>query len=329
MKGILLINLGSPKDLNLESVKIYLKEFLEDELVIDIPAFLRKILVNNFIVPFRAKKTLEAYKAIWKEDGSPLIINTRSLKEKLQKEVTYPIEFAMRYQEPSIELSMKKLIDKGCTSLIILPLYPHYAMATSLTTIRKVEEINNKLQSKLKLKFIKSFHNNSQYIHALSSKIKPFINNIDYLLFSYHGIPKSHLTKMDPTGSHCLKSKNCCQVESEAKQYCYKSQVLETSRLCASSLELKNKQWGVAFQSRIGPGWLKPFSDIEFKELPKKGFKNIAVVCPSFLLDNLETLEEVQIRGRETFISAGGENFHYIPCLNQDDLWIDCLTNLI
>ena len=225
---------------------------------------------------------------------------------------------------------MKKLVDKGCSSLTILPLYPHYSMSTTLTTQRKVEEINNKKKLGLELKFVSPFYNQDQYISSLTSKIKPFLNyKIDYLLFSYHGIPERHILKTDPTGSHCLKHNNCCKVESEAKRFCYKAQVLETSRLCASSLELEENKWGVSFQSRIGPGWLKPFSDIELQKLPQKGIKNIAVICPSFLVDNLETLEEIQIRGRETFKNAGGENFYYIPCLNEDDHWVDFLINLL
>ena len=330
MKGILLINLGSPQNLDLLSVKTYLKEFLTDELVIDIPKIFRKILVNNFIVPFRARNTLKAYETIWKKDGSPLIINTNYLTKKVQQRTEYPVEFAMRYQEPSIELSMKKLVDKGCSSLTILPLYPHYSMSTTLTTQRKVEEINNKKKLGLELKFVSPFYNQDQYISSLTSKIKPFLNyKIDYLLFSYHGIPERHILKTDPTGSHCLKHNNCCKVESKAKRFCYKAQVLETSRLCASSLELEENKWGVSFQSRIGPGWLKPFSDIELQKLPQKGIKNIAVICPSFLVDNLETLEEIQIRGQETFKNAGGENFYYIPCLNEDDHWVDFLINLL
>jgi len=329
MKGILLINLGSPTDLNLVSVKKYLSEFLGDELVVDIPRILRKILVNNLIVPFRAKKTLGAYKTIWDKNGSPLINNTRNLTEKVQKVLNHPVEFAMRYQEPSIELSLKKLADKGCTTIIILPLYPHYAMATTLTTIRKVEEINNVFGLGLKLNFINSFYDNHQYIEALCLKIKPFIKKIDYLLFSYHGIPKRHLIKTDPTNNHCLKRNNCCQLKSGAKAFCYKAQVLRTSQLCASFLGLEEQKWGVSFQSRIGPGWLTPFSDVKFKELPKRGLKRIAVVCPSFLVDNLETLEEVNIRGRETFMNAGGKSFNYIPCLNEDNIWIECLANIL
>ena len=330
MQGILLINLGSPKKLDLNSVKSYLREFLSDDLVIDLPKPIQKFLVNFIIVPIRSKNTLEAYSSIWTNKGSPLITNTQSIADALAEESQIPVSFAMRYQTPSISEAIGELSDKGCNKIKVIPLYPHYAMATSLTTINEVKDIVSKEYPDTEVSFISSFHDGDGYIDSLSNKIAQyFTDDFDYLLFSYHGIPERHIRKTDPTQSHCLKNSDCCSVNSSAKPFCYRAQVLETSRLCAERLKLDGSRWGVSFQSRIGPGWLKPFSDITLKELPGKGNKKIAVVCPSFVADNLETLEEMEIRGRETFMEAGGESFTYIPCLNSDDSWINYLNKLV
>jgi len=309
MKGILIINLGTPDNLELPSVKKYLKEFLSDSYVVDIPTIIRKILVNFIIVPFRSRKTQEAYKSIWTKNGSPLIINTNLIKEKLDQKIEYPVEMAMRYQNPSIEKGLISLEEKGCKEIIVLPLYPHYAEATSLTTKLKVKDVKDKLDLDLKLSFLDEFYNEDGYLESLSKQINSHLNDdVDFLLFSYHGIPKRQNVRTNPT---------------------YEEQVKLASKLCAERLDLKDDQWGVAFQSRIGPGWLQPFTDKVLENLPKNGIKKIAVVCPSFVADNLETLEEINIEARETFIEAGGEKFVFIPCLNNDDNWIDFLVKYV
>ena len=309
MKGILIINLGTPDNLELTSVKKYLKEFLSDSYVVDIPTIIRKILVNFIIVPFRSRKTQEAYKSVWTKKGSPLIINTNLIKEKLDQKIEYPVEMAMRYQNPSIEKGLISLEEKGCKEIIVLPLYPHYAEATSLTTKLKVKDVKDKLDLDLKLSFLDEFYNEDGYIESLSKQINSHLNDdVDFLLFSYHGIPKRQNVRTNPT---------------------YEEQVKLASKLCAERLDLKDDQWGVAFQSRIGPGWLQPFTDKVLENLPKNGIKKIAVVCPSFVADNLETLEEINIEARETFIEAGGEKFVFIPCLNNDDNWIDFLVKYV
>ena len=327
MKGILLINLGSPKDLELDSIKNYLKEFLSDDLVIDYPKLLQQILVNWIIIPSRYKNTREAYSEIWTENGSPLIYDTLVLGEKVNAKSNTPVEVSMRYQFPSIKQGLMKLKEKGCTEIFVVPLYPHYAMSTVLTTEREVKRIESKLGLDLQLNFIGAFYNEGGYISSLSDVInRNRQKESDFLLFSYHGIPNRHLIKTDPTENHCLKVKNCCDIESKAKPFCYKAQVLETSKLCAKKLELKDDEWGVSFQSRIGPGWIQPFTDKELVRLAEEGIKNLDVVCPAFVTDNLETLEEMNIRGRETFLEAGGESFNYIPCLNNEDSWVDFLV---
>mgnify|MGYP001217635015 FL=1 len=328
MKGILLINLGSPKDLELDSIKEYLKQFLSDDLVIDYPKLLQQILVNWIIIPSRYKNTREAYSEIWTKNGSPLINDTRILGEKVSLKSDTPVEVSMRYQFPSIKEGLVNLKKKGCSEIFVVPLYPHYAMSTVLTTENEVKRIENELELDLKLNFIGAFYNEQEYISSLSKVIR---NNrheeSDFLLFSYHGIPNRHLVKTDPTKSHCLQVKNCCDVESKAKPFCYKAQVIETSKLCAERLELKENEWGISFQSRIGPGWIQPFTDKELVRLVEEGIKNLDVVCPAFVTDNLETLEEMNIRGRETFLEAGGQSFNYIPCLNDEESWVDFLVS--
>jgi ferrochelatase len=328
MKGILLINLGSPKDLELESIKEYLKEFLSDDLVIDYPKLLQQILVNWIIIPSRYKNTREAYTEIWTKEGSPLINDTRILGEKVSLKSETPVEVSMRYQFPSIKEGLMNLKKKGCSEIFIIPLYPHYAMSTVLTTENEVKRIENELELNLKLNFIGAFYNEQEYISSLSKVIrKNRHKESDFLLFSYHGIPNRHLVKTDPTKSHCLQVKNCCDVESKARHFCYKAQVIETSKLCAKRLELKENEWGISFQSRIGPGWIQPFTDKELVRLAEEGIKNLDVVCPAFVTDNLETLEEMNIRGRETFLEAGGQSFNYIPCLNDEESWVDFLVS--
>ena len=330
MNGILLINLGSPKSLELKSVRAYLKEFLSDDLVIDLPKIAQQLLVNLIIVPFRSSKTLHAYSTVWTDDGSPLIARTMAMAKALALRTDQPVEVAMRYQEPSIRDALARLVALGCDEISVLPLYPHYAMSTSLTTRLAVEAEVELLPAKPKLAFTDSFYADAGYIKALAERIKADLpTDYDYLLFSYHGLPERHLVKTDPTGSHCMKTDDCCQVDCAARPYCYKAQVLQTSALCAQYLDLPADKWGVAFQSRIGPGWLQPFTDEVVKALPSQGHKNIAVVCPSFVADCLETLEEVNLRAREDFIEAGGEHFTYIPCLNEDSLWIDYLESLL
>tara|TARA_B100000927_G_scaffold214815_1_gene175178 strand:+ start:3534 stop:4469 length:936 start_codon:yes stop_codon:yes gene_type:complete len=309
MRGVLLINLGTPDNLELTSVKKYLKEFLSDSYVVDIPSIIRKILVNFIIVPFRSRKTQEAYQSIWTKKGSPLIINTNLIKERLDQKIEYPVEMAMRYQNPSIEKGLISLKEKGCKEIIVLPLYPHYAEATSLTTKLKVREVRDALDLDINLQFLNEFYKEEGYIDSLSKQINTYLkNDIDFLLFSYHGIPKRQNIRTNPT---------------------YEEQVKLASKLCAEKLNLKDDQWGVAFQSRLGPGWLQPFTDKMLENLPKNGKRKIAVVCPSFVADNLETLEEINIEARETFIESGGHEFIFIPCLNNDDKWIDFLVDYI
>ena len=330
-ESVLLVNLGSPQELNKRSVRLYLKVFLSDDNVVDLPKLLQQFILRVFILPFRPSKTLHAYKQIWKNEGSPLIISTNQIAKKLKQKTNWNIEIAMRYEEPSIEKALNNLKNKGCEKLFVVPLYPHNAMATTLTTKIEVKRVAKEIFDDLEIIFIAPFYSNEKYIKALKNSIEPFIqkNNFDKFIFSYHGIPKRQVIKTDDTGSHCFASEDCCEIECPGSTNCYRSHIVQATNKVVQDLGLDEKKWEISYQSRIGPGWLKPFTDKRLAEMPKQGIKSIAIVCPSFISDCLETLEEIDIRGRQTFMEAGGKSMTYIPCLNDSEDTIDLLESLI
>jgi len=329
--GILLINLGSPKKLTKKSVREYLKVFLSDDYVLDLPKILQQIILRVFILPFRPKKTLEAYELIWTPEGSPLIISTESIAKKLSLKTGWDVDYAMRYEDPSIENALLNFKNKGIYKIIVISLYPHNALATTITTEMETRIVAYKLSEDFELVFTKPFFDNEIYINAIANTIKPCIEkaSFDKIVFSYHGIPKRQAKKTDETGEHCFSDSNCCEIAGDGSKDCYRSHTRIASDLTAKKLGLSDDQWEVAYQSRLGPGWLTPFTDKRLAELPEEGKKNIAVLCPSFISDCLETLEEIDIRGRKTFFDAGGKNMTYIPCLNDSEDTINLLENLV
>ena len=329
--GILLINLGSPKKLTKKSVREYLKVFLSDDYVLDLPKILQQIILRVFILPFRPKKTLEAYELIWTPEGSPLITSTESIAKKLSSKTGWDVDYAMRYEDPSIENALLNFKNKGIYKIIVISLYPHNALATTITTEMETRIVANKLSEDFELVFTKPFFDNEIYINAIANTIKPCIEkaSFDKIVFSYHGIPKRQAKKTDETGVHCFSDSNCCEIAGDGSKDCYRSHTRIASDLTAKKLGLSDDQWEVAYQSRLGPGWLTPFTDKRLAELPEEGKKNIAVLCPSFISDCLETLEEIDIRGRKTFFDAGGKIMTYIPCLNDSEDTINLLENLV
>lgn len=329
--GILLINLGSPKKLTKKSVREYLKVFLSDDYVLDLPKILQQIILRVFILPFRPKNTLEAYELIWTPEGSPLIISTESIAKKLSLKTGWDVDYAMRYEDPSIENALLNFKNKGIYKIIVISLYPHNALATTITTEMETRIVAYKLSEDFELVFTKPFFDNEIYINAIANTIKPCIEkaSFDKIVFSYHGIPKRQAKKTDETGVHCFSDSNCCEIAGDGSKDCYRSHTRIASDLTAKKLGLSDDQWEVAYQSRLGPGWLTPFTDKRLAELPEEGKKNIAVLCPSFISDCLETLEEIDIRGRKTFFDAGGEIMTYIPCLNDSEDTINLLENLV
>lgn len=330
-EGVLLINLGSPKELSKKSVRQYLRVFLSDDNVVDLPKFFQQFILRLFILPFRPKNTLEAYEKIWTKEGSPLIISTESIANKLTEKTGWNVEYAMRYEEPSIEKALHKFKKNEINKIYVISLYPHNAMATTVTTELETRNVAMNVSNDFELIFTKPFFDNEEYINAMVNTIRPYVENKSYdkIIFSYHGIPKRQAKKTDETGEHCFSTSNCCEIENDGSKDCYRSHTRIASDLTAKKLGLKDDQWEIAYQSRIGPGWLTPFTDKRLAKLPEEGKDNIAILCPSFISDCLETLEEIDIRGRETFLKAGGKNMTYIPCLNDSEDTINLLENLV
>ena len=326
------MNLGSPDSTKVKDVRRYLKEFLMDERVIDVPYLVRSFLINGIIVPFRAPKSAEAYKTVWTKEGSPLVVLTKKLQQALQLKVDEPVSIAMRYGNPTPKAAFDELQKNNpdLEEVLAIPLYPHYAMSSFETAVESAKEVYGQNNYSFKLQFLAPFYNEPNYIHALAENIKPYLaEEHDHILFSYHGIPGRHIRKSDTTGSHCLKIENCCEVASTAHGHCYRHQVFTTTRLVMEALNIPKDKYSISFQSRLGKGWLQPFTDIRLKELPKEGIKKLLILCPAFVSDCLETLEEIDVRGKEEFMDAGGESFTMIPCLNTNPLWVDVLAGWV
>ncbi len=324
MKGALLINLGSPDSTSIKDVKTYLDQFLMDKRVIDTPYLMRAFLVKGIILKTRPKKSAAAYKKIWWEEGSPLIEISKRHANKVKKHTGVPVEICMRYGNPSIKDGIQKLVNQGVTEIYMLPLYPQYAMASTETVVVETERVIKKYFPQVILTDVPAFYNESDYIEVLVNHMKKQLDvtQPDHLLFSYHGLPERHLKKSDITNSHCKIDGSCCKISSPAHEFCYRHQCYETTRLVVEKLNLKEEEYSVSFQSRLGRDrWIQPFTDHVIEELPKKGVKNLAVVIPAFVSDCLETLEEIGIEAKKTFLESGGEKFSTLSCLNDDDQW--------
>lgn len=301
-----------------------------DPHVLDFPYWLRSFLVRGVILNVRPKKSAEAYKEIWWDEGSPLVVISKQVQTALQAISSLPVALGMRYQNPSIESALRGLLEQNpdLRELLLVPLYPQYAMATTETVMRETRQSLARLGVNLDLKALAPFYDHPEYIGALAEVTKPHLEaGFDKVLFSYHGIPKRHVKKSDCTGNHCLTTPDCCHVASPAHVWCYKHQAIRTTEGLVAQLGIKN--YDISFQSRLGGGWLTPFTDIMLKNYPKQGIKRLAVLCPAFVSDCLETLEEIAQEGKETFLEAGGEEFVYIPCLNDHAAWIAALHKLI
>ena len=331
-KGILLVNLGSPDSPEPKDVKKYLGEFLMDERVIDIPFIARAALVKGIILKTRPKASAKAYKKIWWDEGSPLIVLSERLQKKLQKETTMPVALAMRYGSLTIKKGLQELVDKGVDEVLLFPLYPQFAMATTETITVLAEALRQEYFPNLKIESVPAFYNKPDYIEVLSNAIKQHLEGkkYDHLLFSYHGVPERHIRKSDVTKSHCKIDGSCCVTPSKAHEFCYRHQCLEVTRLVGEQLKLKEGTFSTSFQSRLGfDPWLQPYTDRTIERLGKQGIKNMAIVTPAFVSDCLETLEEIAMEGEEIFHEMGGKEFTTIPCLNDDDAWVNLLSKWI
>jgi ferrochelatase len=327
------MNLGSPASTEVKDVREYLNEFLMDKRVIDSPYLQRLLLVKGIIAPFRAPRSAEAYKKIWTGEGSPLIVLTKQLQAAVQEKVDIPVVISMRYGQPSMQHAYSELQTQypDLEEVILLPLYPHYAMSSYETAVVQARELHKKNRYRFKLSVIRPFYDEAHYINALCDSVKPYLQqDYDHVLFSYHGIPERHVQKTDMTGAHCLKAANCCETPSPAHRTCYRHQCLTTTRLVSRQLQIPEDKHSFSFQSRLGRSeWLKPYTVTQLAEFPAKGIRNLVILCPAFVSDCLETLEEIAIEGKGLFLASGGTTFTLIPCLNTHPAWIDTVAGWV
>ena len=313
--GVLIVNLGTPDSTNWWDIRRYLKEFLSDRRVIEVNPFVWQIILNLFILTLRPSKTAHAYKKIWikETNESPLLYYTRSQANKLKAKIENEkilVDFAMRYGNPSIKSKLFRLKQKGCENIVILPLYPQYAAATTATVCDEVYRNLMKMRWQPSLQIIPHYESEPLYIKALVKSIKRKVEKInwrpDLIIASYHGIPKSYFDKGDPYQCYCQKTTRLIR-----EQY--------------KDIEIKT-----TFQSRFGPQeWLQPYTDKTLEALPGEDKKNILVICPGFASDCVETLEEINIQGKESFLDNGGKNFDFIPCLNDNEDHIELFEALV
>lgn len=326
-RGILLVNLGSPDSTREDDVRVYLREFLMDKYVIDAPYLIRKMIVEWFILPKRPRESAHAYQSIWWEEGSPLIVLSERLQEQVQAGLDEPVALAMRYGNPSIAAGLRELVKQhGVRDIFLVPLYPHYAMATVKTVVEKAERELARLDAGVALRVMPPFYDEPHYIDALAASAARALQwDYDHLLFSYHGVPERHIKKTDP-GRHCLRRPDCCEVASPSHATCYRHHVLRTTAEFVKKMAIPAGKYSIGFQSKLGVDkWLEPSAVDELERLAKSGVKKLAVICPAFVADCIETLEEIGMRGEETFREAGGDELRLIPCLNDHPQWIETL----
>ena len=324
-----MVNLGSPESPTAKDVKPYLDEFLMDERVIDVNNILRNIIVRGIILQTRPKKSAEAYAKIWWDEGSPLVVISERFARKVSTQIQMPVALGMRYGKMSIKKAMQELKDKGVDDVILVPLYPHYAMSSFETVVVKTMEVKEEFFPEMKITTLPAFYKNPEYIKVLSESIAKHLEGFEYdhILFSYHGIPERHIRKSDPTKFHCKIDGSCCQTNSVAHHTCYRHQCYDTTESVKKYLGLPEDKVSVSFQSRLpNDPWLKPYTDFEFERFPKEGKKRLAVITPAFVSDCLETLEEIAMEGKEQFQEAGGDTYKHIPCLNDDDSWVSVMA---
>ena len=329
-KALLLVNLGTPDKPTYLSVFKYLRQFLMDGRVININPFLRFILVNFIICPTRSFSSTKVYKEVWdKNTGSPLLHNTIKLAEKLGNKIEdYDVYFAMRYQNPSIENVINSILETNPDEITVLPLFPHYAAATTGSVYQEISRIISKKWVVPKIRFINQFYDNEKFIDAWVDKASKFdLNSYDKVIFSYHGIPNSHVDNVYPD-SLC-SDHNCESEVTNENKFCYKATTYETTKILASRLKLSPDKYQVTFQSRLTNKWLTPFTDEVLESLPGNDNKNVLVFSPAFTADCLETIIEIGDEYKELFLEAGGEKLDYVESLNYSDLWADAIIDII
>ncbi len=332
-KAVLLVNLGTPDSPSVSDVRKYLTEFLNDPRVIDINAAGRFMLVNGIIVPFRAPKSAKLYQHIWTSSGSPLTIHTKNLAEKVQKALgdEYMVEWAMRYQNPSLKSVLNRIREKKPSELIILPLYPQYASSSTGSTAEHILKELAGWEVIPSIKIINKFYDNPHYIKALVKSAEGYdLNAYDHIIFSYHGLPERQIKKAAAHyGDNSCHFGNCCDAITEKNQYCYRANCFETTRQLVKHLNIPNGKYTTSFQSRLDDAWLKPYSDKVIEDLPKLGAKKVLVFSPAFVADCLETIHEIGTEYDEIFREHGGESVTLVKSLNDSDIWVNAIKEMV
>ncbi|MCQ4347546.1 ferrochelatase [Pseudomonas stutzeri] len=329
--ALLLVNLGSPASTEVADVRRYLNQFLMDPYVIDLPWPLRRLIVAMILIR-RPAASAEAYRSIWWEEGSPLVVLSRRLQARVAERWSHgPVELAMRYGEPSLDTALQRLAARGVRRVTLAPLYPQFADSTVTTAVEEARRVMKARRHPFAMDVLPPFYDQPEYLEALVASARPYLEQgFDHLLLSYHGLPERHLHKSDPSGSHCLKGADCCRRASGAiLDSCYRAQCLRTSEGFAAQAGLDPAQWSVAFQSRLGRAkWIEPYTDATIEALARKGVKKLLVMCPAFVADCIETLEEIGDEGRAEFRAAGGDDLVLVPCLNDHPQWVEALVRL-
>lgn len=327
------MNLGTPDAPTPEAVGRYLREFLMDPWVIDIPWAFRWFLVNVLIVPRRKHASAALYQRVWTDRGSPLLFHTEDLAKAVQERLPQAVvRYAMRYGNPSMASVLEDLRKEGVDSVDVAPLYPQYSLAASESSARHLREVLRRMRWDVPVRWVPPFYDDPGFLEAVLAVAKPVLDSKphDAVLFSFHGLPERQVQRTDPMGAHCLKRDGCCDAIGQANRDCYRAQSFATARELAKRLVPAGKRWLVGFQSRLGnTPWIRPYSDHFYDELPKQGVRRLAVLSPSFVADCLETLEEIALRGAEQWKERGGEELFLVPCVNAAPAWADALVRLL
>jgi len=331
-RGVLVVNVGSPDSTDVGDVRRYLREFLSDPRVIDINAAGRWLLLNLVILPFRPRRSAEAYAKIWTDAGSPLLVESRALVDGLCERLPDDCEvaLAMRYGCPSIDSAIADLRGRGCDGIAIFPVYPQYASSTTGSALQAVYDAVGDLWNTPSISVVPPFYGDPGFLSAFAAVGRPVLEAMapDHVLFSFHGLPERHVHKSDETGTHCLRSQDCCAEITDVNRNCYRAQSYATAQGIAERLALRS--WSVSFQSRLGrTPWIQPYTDQVIVDLAQRGVKRLAVFCPAFTADCLETLEEIGVRAADDFVEAGGEALRLVPSLNAHSDWLDAAAALV
>ena len=332
--GVLLVNLGTPAAPTAREVRRYLREFLSDPRVLDMPAVSRWLLLEGVILRVRPRRSAEAYTKVWGPEGSPLLVHGRALRDAVAKALgpAHPVELAMRYGRPSIAEALGRLVAADVPKIVVLPLFPQYASSSGGSAAARVMEEAGRLWNVPPLEILGEFPEDPGFIASFAAVAQEALAGFDadHWLMSYHGLPERHVRKSDPSGAHCLATPSCCDVLAAENRRCYRAQCFATTRALAAALGLAPGTFSVAFQSRLGrTPWIRPYTDEVLPELAARGVKNLAVLCPSFVADCLETVEEIGLRARDQWCEVGGESLRLVPSLNAHPRWVEAVVAML